>query len=146
MGPEFERWNSAYTDRNAPIVSGDLVRLHVSYPDGVSALIKELFATKDGRWWGQCYDGLFPIGTLVQPFAIEKVVALDESRCVSDNFVPWPLRKASAEEAAHYKSQFDEAAQKHGYDGWRLGVAFPGLEFINWYSPKCRREIYGITS
>lgn len=136
MGPEFAKWKTAWIDRTAPICSGDLVRLHITYAAGITTrIIKQLECTRDGRWWGACHDGVFEIGTLIQPTEIEKVVALSMD---GDEPRPEVEKKAPPEEVAYFAELAADAVDEWERLGKPVGIPFPGLQYVNAYSPQYR--------
>lgn len=136
MGDEFKRWKTAYLDRAALIFSGDLVQLGIRYDDGtITHILKGLRVTRDGRWWAACEHGVFPLGGLVQPTTIVKVVALSE-----EYYAPAPIvaKKASPETVAHFAELAREAVAEWAAIGHTDFVRFPGLDVVNYYSPTYR--------
>jgi hypothetical protein len=120
---------TCWTDSAAPICSGDLVRFWVQYPDEFLAIVKRLRVSRTGTWWGECSDGVFQIGTLFRPFAIEKVVALSDEPLIAT--ATWKYRKADAEEAAHYAELATDVVREWRELGHVDGVPFPGLNRVN---------------
>jgi hypothetical protein len=136
-----DEYRTVWTDRAPQIRSGDFVRLWVKFADGeVHAIVKRLRVSRSGTWWGECADGVFQVGTLVQPFAIEKVVALDTQILVSG---PLWLHKASQADAEHFAREADELGVTKEWEnlGHVDGVPFPGLDSVNYFlSDGCTRN------
>lgn len=128
------RYRTCWHDAAARIASGDFVRLSIRYDDDEIHIVKELRVTRDGRWWGRCADGVFEIGIFVQPFAIEKIVALSEQW--------WPPMRvthvADEEQCANFALLAREAVAEWDHHGHVAGVAFPGLQFTNYFLPDGR--------
>lgn len=134
-----DEYRTAYLDHAAPIRSGDFVRLWIAYQDGlVAGIIKRVRVSRAGTWWGECADGVFQIGTLVQPFNVERVVALSTEALVSN---PPVRRKAPPEQAAHFAMLAQDVIQEWRERGHVDGVPFPGLDVLNYYSPKYRAPV-----
>lgn len=122
-----------YTDSAPQIYSGDFVRLWIQYPDGFQVILKRLRVSRAGTWWLECADGVAQIGTLIRPFAIDKVVAFDTEPLMRGPFPP--VRKASEEEAKHYAMLAEDVVREWRELGHIDGVPFPGLNRINYFLP-----------
>jgi hypothetical protein len=129
MGAEWKGC-VAWIDAAAPIESGDIVQLCIKYDDGVvTRIIKRLEATRDGRWWGVCEDGVFQIGTDVQPCWIAKVVAREPMTRPLNIPV---ARKANEATRAYYAEVAEPAVREWREQGYVRGLAFPGLAAVNY--------------
>jgi hypothetical protein len=117
-----------WIDSGAKIFSGDYVQLGIRYQDGAEVrIIKQLLATRDGRWWIRCNDGVAPLGGLIQPFSIAKVVGREPYECATPHAV---LQKADESTTAYYAMLSEDAVREWREQG-ELRVEFPGLAAVN---------------
>lgn len=129
LGPDWQDC-IAWIDGSAEILSGDYVQLGIKYSDGtVTHIIKRLETTRDLKWWCICDDGVFEVGTLVQPFSIKKVVARESMS--PSQAVPMQ-KKATEEERAYFAELAKDAIAEWQEKGYRRNVVFPGLAAVNY--------------
>lgn len=129
LGPEWQNV-LVWVDSAAKIFSGDYVQLGIKYDDGTEIfVIKQLLATKAGRWWIRCNDGVAPLGCIIQPFSCAKVVALTPYN--STETPHGVVKKADEATRAHFASLSEDAVREWRELGHVDGVPFPGLRYIN---------------
>jgi len=123
-------WESAIAvvDTDAPVVSGDVVRVVFRHPafDTNVTIFKQLETTRDGKWYLQCLEATIQIGRFV-PSIIEKVI---ERRTVVRNSIgtAWhPELGAGRDDTALWDSLSLDARVEWTRDGKARGVPFPGI-------------------
>jgi hypothetical protein len=127
MGRDWEHV-FATVDTNAPVYSGDVVRIVVRdcRTGHYYGLIKLLETTRDGRWWLSCLEGVVPLCAHFVPASIEKVIERE----------PLPSHLCDVREAAGGDrvtiKLWDElsldARAEWTQHGKPRGVLFPGVE------------------
>jgi hypothetical protein len=120
-------------DTDAPIRSGDLIEVITRYQatGRIASMMKQLEATRDGRWWLVCMEGVTPIGKYFVPAAIHLVTAIDAQPYppASVPLLADDLNTTANESTLRFWDDQSCAARLEWTRRGKLrGVQFPGLE------------------